>query len=107
MGKQRTRVEEEAREVEQRAAEVERQIKQLATQVSNPQKYFRKPDERSRSAAERFRRYLGAGGVTTVEKRKPTRAEMRAQRSKAIVWLIVAFIALIWMIGKLTQLLQR
>ena len=108
MGKPSSRVAQEVREAEQRVKEVQRKIKQLSVQVENPQKYFMsKTDEKTQSAIVRFRRYFMLDRISSQnEKRKPTRAEMRAQRHRAIFWSILAFIALVWVLGKLSQVMR-
>ncbi len=105
MGKPRSRVAEEALEAQQKAAELQKKIRHLSKQIAAPEKHFApKPDERTQSNAERFRRYFSLDRVGVVEKRKPTRAEMRAQRNRAIVWIMLAFVALIWIIGRLSRM---
>lgn len=102
-----TKVELEAQEVKQRSAEVEKKMRQLATQISNPEKYFKPKDERSQSAVERFRRYFTFEHSKSIEKkRKPTRAEVRIQRNRTIAWMLLAFICLIWVVLKLSQILR-
>ena len=103
MGKRDSRVAQEAREAQQRAQEVQRRIKELSTHIANPQKYFTpKPDERTRSTVERFRRYFALDKLTSrVEKRKPTRAEMRAMRGRAVTWAILAIILGMLVLGQL------
>ena len=104
MGKPRTRVAQQAAEARQRSAEVQQKIKMLSTQISNPQKYFGPPpDSRTRSAAELFRRYFMVGGGVSVHRRKPTRAELRAQRTRAIIWAMSALILLMWVCGRVWQ----
>jgi len=104
MGKPRSRVAEEARQAQQKSAELQRRIRNLSDKLSNPDKHFTPPpvaDERSSSNVDRFRRYFSLDRVgAPVEKRKPTRSEMRAQRNRAIVWIMVAFVALMWLSGK-------
>ncbi len=106
MRKRDSRVAQEAREAQQRAQEVQRKIKQLSTHIANPQKYFTpKPDERTRSTVERFRRYFALDRITpAVEKRKPTRAEMRSHRSWAITYSIIAFIVLMYVLGQIFKM---
>lgn len=109
MASRDSRVAQEAREAQQRAQEVQRKIKDLSTQIANPQKYFTpKPDERSQSTVERFRRYFALiRPESRAETRKPTRAEKRAQRNTTIVLAILAFILLIWVVGYALQVLGR
>jgi hypothetical protein len=101
MSKDRSRVAQEAREAQQRAAEVQKKIRDLSTQLSDPQKHFApKPNEKTQSTVERFRRYFNLDATSDrIEKRKATRAEMRAQRNQAIVWTLVALFVIAWMIG--------
>ncbi len=107
MRKRDSRVAQEAREAQQRAQAVDRKIKELSTHIANPQKYFTpKLDERTQSTVERFRRYFFLDKVVSrVEKRKPTRAEMRAHRSRAVTWAILAFIFMMLVLGKLFNML--
>ncbi len=105
MAKPTSRVVRETRETEKRSQELRRKIKQLSTQISNPQKYFaRKPDETNQSTVERFRRYFALDrAFPRIEKRKPTRAEIRVQRNRAIIWSIIAFIIAFWVLGKILE----
>jgi hypothetical protein len=106
MGKQRSRVAQEAREAQQRAADVQRKIKELNEQISNPQKHFLpKADERTQSTVERFRRYFTVDRAAAIQ-RKPTRSEMRAQKNRAIFWAALAFIIIIYVSMKLLKLLK-
>ena len=111
MGKPRTRVAEEAKEAQQKSAELQRRIRQLSDKLSDPDKHFAPAPPPaagpSQTNVDRFRRYFSLDRVgAPVEKRKPTRAEMRAQRNRTIVWIMVAFVALIWVFGKLAALLK-
>lgn len=91
--KKSSKVAQEARDTESRAAEVKKKISELSEQLSNPEKHFTKKHEPSQSSVERFRRYFSVDrGV--INKRKATRAEMRAQKTRAIVWLCIAFFLL-------------
>ena len=93
MGKPPSRVAQEAQEVGQRAAQVQKEIRELKTQLLNPQKHFgKRSDERTESAIQRFRRYFTVYRTSATERRKPTRAEARAQRARAIFWATVAFV---------------
>lgn len=105
MAKPPSRVAQQSHEAEQQARELERKVRELSTQIANPQKYFaKKPDERVASTVVRFRRYFMLDRASSrVEKRKPTRAEMRGQRNRAIVWLMSAAIIIFWVLGKLLQ----
>jgi hypothetical protein len=88
-----SRVAQEAKEAQSRAAEVKKKINELTEQIENPEKHFSKKHEQTQSSVERFRRYFSVDrGV--LAKRKPTRGEMRAQRTRAIVWLCIAFFLL-------------
>ena len=107
MAKPRSRVEQEALEAKKRSTEIQQEIDSLSKQIANPQKYFTpKPDERSRSTVERFYRYFNAASQGG-EKRKATRAEMRAQRVATAFWLVIALIITIWVVGKLIQQLHK
>ncbi len=107
-GKHSSRIEEEAQEVKKKSAEIEQKIKQLSAQISNPKKYFgdSKDDKRAQSTVEHFRRYFMLDQSMPVEKRKPTRAELRAERIRAIFWAVVAFFLLILIIGNLRRFLH-
>lgn len=101
MRKPRSRLEKEAFETQKKAVEVDRKIKELSTQISNPDKYFRKKsDERTQSTVERFHKYFTQQSVTVVEKRKPTRKELRAERNRAVLWALIALLTLMWLAGK-------
>ena len=105
MRKHRSRVAEEAKEAQQKSAEVEQKIRELSDQISNPKKYFGEPkaDDRTKSTVERFRRYFVVDEGTHIEKRKPTRAELRAERNRAIFWAVVAIFLLILILGNLRR----
>lgn len=104
MGKPRSRVEQEAREARQKAVEVERKIKELSSQILNPEKYFKpRADERTQTTVEKFRRYFVAVRGVSPKKRKATRVEMRAERTRAVVWMLIAVMAFAWILGKLYQ----
>ena len=99
-----SRLEQEAREARQRVAEIQKKSRGLAAQISNPLKHFGPPrDERTRSAMDRFSRYFSAGQETAAQKRKPTRAELRGERTRAILCAIAAFIVIIWAFGSYFQ----
>ena len=101
MVKHRTRVAQQAQEARQRSAQVEQKIKELSTQISNPQKYFApKSQERAPTAVDLFRRYFVAQRAV-IQKRKPTRRELRVQRSWAIIWVMLAFVALMCVLGQI------
>jgi hypothetical protein len=103
-----SRVAQQAREAKQQAAALEKKIRQLSTEIANPQKYLNPPtDDRSQSAMDRFRRYFRLDQVSNVERRKPTRMELRAYRNRAIFWTVLAFILLIWIVGQLVNTLTR
>ena len=105
MFKPLSRVAREAREVEKRAQELHRKIKQLSTQIASPQKYFgKKSDRLTQSTVERFYRYFAWNRASLkIKKRKPTRAETRAQRNRAIIWSILASIFIFWVLGKIFE----
>ena len=101
MGKPRSRVEQEALEAKKQAVEIQKQIDQLSAKLSNPEKYFtKKADPRTASTVERFYRYFGAASAAATEKRKPTRAEMRAARNQTVLLWLIAIILLFWAFGK-------
>lgn len=107
MAKQRTRVAQQAQEAREKSAEVQQKIKKLSVQLSDPDKYFtKKPDERSRSTLELLRRYLSANRSAPTEKRKPTRKELRIQRTRTITLIMLALFLLVWMLGKFMQALR-
>jgi hypothetical protein len=97
MDKNPSRVAQEAKEAARRSAEVEKKIDKLSDQLANPDKHFSRRDERTQSAVERFRRYFSVDH--TKERRKPTRSEMRAQRTRALVWACIA-IFLLFVVGR-------
>lgn len=101
MSKERSRVAQEAQEAQKRSDEVQKKIKELSTKISNPEKYFApKPDERTQSTVERFRKYFALDKpVTHIESRKATRSEMRTQRNRALAWCILAILCIIWIGG--------
>lgn len=108
MSRKPSRVAQQAREVKNQAAELEKKIRRLSTEISNPQKFLTpQTDERSQSAVDRFRRYFRLDQVGAVERRKPTRTEMRAYRNRAIFWTVLAFIVLIWIVGQLVNTLRQ
>ncbi|MDD2710857.1 MAG: hypothetical protein PHV34_22995 [Verrucomicrobiae bacterium] len=97
----------EAREAKSRAAELEKKIQRLSDEIVHPQKYMAaRSDGRSQSAVDRFRRYFRLNEASAAELRKPTRAELRAHRNRAILLTVVAFIVLIWVMGKLVYSLR-
>ena len=101
MTKKNSRVAHQARDAKAQAAEIEKKIRQLSSHIANPQKYLTpRPDARTQSTVERFRQYFNLDSAGAVPKRKPTRAELRGQRTRAIVWATIAFFVLAWMIGK-------
>ena len=101
MTKKTSRVAQQARDAKAQAAEIEKKIRQLSSHIANPQKYLvARTDVRTQSTVERFRQYFNLDAAGAVPKRKPTRAELRGQRNRAIAWAMVALFALVWMIGK-------
>jgi hypothetical protein len=104
MDKNRSRVAQEAKDAERRADEVEKKIHKLSEQIADPERHFSRKDDRTQSAVERFRRYFTVDRSIHL-KRKPTRSEMRAQRTRAIVWVLIAGFLLIFVSGKLIKIL--
>jgi hypothetical protein len=104
MDKNQSRVAQEAKEAERRSAEVQKKIHHLSEQIANPEKHFSRKNDRTQSAVERFRRYFTLDQATHIEKRKPTRAEMRVQRNRAIAWVMIAFILLFFVFLRICKM---
>ncbi len=105
MARPRSRVAEEARTAEMRAREVRRQIRDLSRQIAHPEKLPEVPrPSLSASTVERFHRYFAVRRTERGERAKPTRAEMRRGRNQAIVWVVIAVMLLVWVIGKFSRL---
>ncbi len=105
MARSRSRVAEEARTAEMRSREVRRQIRDLSRQISHPERLVEvSRPSLSASTVERFRRYFAVRQLERGERAKPTRAEMRRVRNRAIVLSVIAVMLLIWVIGKFSRL---
>ncbi len=107
MGKPPSRVAAEAREARRRARALDRKIRELSRQIAHPERHFERVPDKPLLSTDSFRRYFAAGRAEPVERRKPTRAELRKIRNRAILWAVVALIALIWLLGKYSKTLLR